>query len=114
MAQRVLDIVVRGVPWRITIDVTNDPSQTDWLTLTDNASAGIMSSGHRMLGVRVSLASAFMRQFAGATAEDLEPLIRMAAGWLLAETTTRESGVKQAGTLRRNLNELLATALSRE
>jgi hypothetical protein len=55
-----------------------------------------------------------MRRFSGANAEDLEPLLRVAAGLALAETTAREAGVRQAGTILRNLNELLATALSRE
>lgn len=114
VAQRTLELVIRGVSWRIIIDVTNDPAQTDWLTIADNRPTDGSTHGPRLLGIRVSLASAFMRRFSGATAEDLEPLLRIAAGVALAETTARESGVKQAGTLRRNLNELLATALSRE
>jgi hypothetical protein len=61
----------------------------------------------------VSLANEFMRRFAGATAEDLEPLLRLAAGLAIAEHTARASGVRDAGTVRRNLNELLSSALAR-
>ena len=114
VAQRTLDLNIRGVSWQIVIDVTNDPAQTDWLAMSDAGSRDPETRSPRRLGIRVSLASPFMRRFSGATAEDLEPLLRIAAGVALAETTAREAGVKQAGTLRRNLNELLATGLSRE
>lgn len=114
VAQRTLDLTIRGVSWQIVIDVTNDPAQTDWLALSDAGSRDPETRGPRRLGIRVSLASPFMRRFSGATAEDLEPLLRIAAGVALAETAAREAGVKQAGTLRRNLNELLASGLSRD
>jgi hypothetical protein len=114
VAQRTLDLAIRGVSWHIVIDVTNDPAQTDWVAIADTSSSDVLTRGQRQLGIRVSLASPFMRRFSGATAEDLEPLLRVAAGVALAEITARESGVKLAGTVRRNLNELLATALSRE
>lgn len=114
VAQRTLNLNIRGLPWQIVIDVTNDPAQTDWLAMSDAGSGGPETRGPRTLGIRVSLASPFMRRFSGATAEDLEPLLRIAAGVALAETAAREAGVKQAGTLRRNLNELLATGLARD
>lgn len=114
VAQRTLNLTIRGVSWQIVIDVTNDPAQTDWLAISDAGSRDPETRGPRRLGIRVSLASPFMRRFSGATAEDLEPLLRIAAGVALAETAAREAGVKQAGTLRRNLNELLATGLSRD
>jgi hypothetical protein len=114
VAQRTLNLNVRGVSWQIVIDVTNDPAQTDWLAMSDAGARDTEIRGPRKLGIRVSLASPFMRRFSGATAEDLEPLLRIAAGVALAETAAREAGVKQAGTLRRNLNELLATGLSRD
>ena len=114
VAQRTLDLNIRGVTWQIVIDVTNDPAQTDWLAMSDAGSRDSETRSPRRLGIRVSLASPFMRRFSGATAEDLEPLLRIAAGVALAETAAREAGVKQAGTLRRNLNELLATGLARD
>lgn len=113
VAQRVLDLTVSGTVWQIVIDVTNDPAQTDWLTIADAPPVGPMRAPRR-LGIRVSLTSPFMRRFSGATAEDLEPLLRLAAGVAMAEVAAREAGVKQAGTIRRHLNELLATALSKE
>ncbi len=114
VAQRNLELSINGVAWHIVIDVTNDPAQTSWLQISDATSPDSVKRSQRRLGIRVSLASPFMRRFSGATAEDLEPLLRIAAGLALAETTAREAGVRQAGTILRNLNELLATALSKE
>ncbi|CAN5581554.1 hypothetical protein BH23CHL7_BH23CHL7_16010 [soil metagenome] len=114
VAQRTLELTINGVGWHMVIDVTNDPAQTDWLQIADANTQDPVKGGQRSLGIRVSLASPFMRRFAGATADDIEPLLRVAAGIALAQTTAREAGVKQAGTILRNLNELLATALSKE
>lgn len=114
VAQRTLELTINGIWWHVVVDITNDPAQTDWLQIADANTQDPVKGGHRRLGIRVSLASRFMRRFAGATADDIEPLLRVAAGIALAQTTAREAGVKQAGTILRNLNELLATALSQE
>ena len=65
-----------------------------------------------MLEVRISLTHPFMTRFGGLDADQIEPLLRVAAGIGLAETAARDSGVKNAGIIRRNLNELLRGALS--
>jgi hypothetical protein len=61
----------------------------------------------------VALAHPFTERFAGSEAEEFEPLLRVAAAIMLAETAARESGVRQAGEVRRNINELLREALSK-
>jgi hypothetical protein len=38
--------------------------------------------------------------------------VRLGAGLAIAEVTARATGVRQAGTIRRNLNQLLREALS--
>lgn len=53
-----------------------------------------------------------MIMFAQTSAEDIEPILRIAAGIAISEKLARRSGVKSAGTVRRNLNELLREALS--
>lgn len=62
--------------------------------------------------IRVSMAHPFMIMFAQTSAEDIEPILRIAAGIAISEKLARRSGVKSAGTVRRNLNELLREALS--
>ena len=67
----------------------------------------------RTIDVRVSLAHPFMERFAGVSDECIEPLIRIAAALALAEIVARDSGVRGAGTLRRNINKYLRDVLSR-
>jgi len=54
-----------------------------------------------------------MYRFGGVEPAKIEPLLRVAAALALAEISARESGVKMAGTIRRNVNELLGDALSK-
>ena len=54
-----------------------------------------------------------MIQFGGLEVEKIEPLQRVAVAIVLSEITARESGVRDAGTFRRNINELLRDALSK-
>ena len=54
-----------------------------------------------------------MVQFAGVDAEDIEALLRLAAAIGLAEILAREAGIRQAGTFRRNVNDLVREALSK-
>jgi hypothetical protein len=108
--QRVLELDVRGRTWVVSIDLTTDPAATQWVQLTDKKPIG---RGDRELGIRLGLSHPFTQRFGGANNEQMEALVRMAAGVAIAEVTARESGVKEAGTIRRNLNELLLDALSR-
>lgn len=113
-SQRVLDIEYDDTHWRITLELTDDYSIGDWVEVSerpviqgDTADGAIWQ-----LGVRMSLVHPFMLRYAGADAARIEPLLRLAAAISLAEVTARASGVKQAGTIRRNINQLLRDALS--
>ena len=53
-----------------------------------------------------------MQQYCGTTADKIEPILRIAAALALAETNARDSGEKYAGTVRRNLNQLLRDTFS--
>ncbi|MFN9293550.1 MAG: hypothetical protein ACK6EB_36180, partial [Planctomyces sp.] len=91
--------------------ITNDPAIGDWVSLSDSHPSS--DNDRRVLAVRLSMAHPFSERFIGASGENVESLLRMAAAIGLAEITARESGVKQAGTFRRTINELLRDALSR-
>lgn len=107
--QRVLSLIVRGLQWTVSIDLTADPAATEWVQITDRPT----SKTSRQLGIRMSLSHPFTKRFGGHGGEQMEALVRVAAGLALAEITAREAGVKEAGTIRRNFNELLFDALSR-
>jgi hypothetical protein len=110
-SQRQIAIILRGQPWQIFLELTTDPAVGDWLSVGDAAPAHAGSS--RRLEVRMSLAHPFMDRFCGVDSVRVEGFLRIAVALALAETTARESGVHMAGTIRRNLNELLRVALSK-
>jgi hypothetical protein len=109
-SERELKLTVQGKEWRIRIDLTNDPSVTDWLSVVQFPEK--TGNGTENLHIRVSLATDFMQRFGGMTAEQIEPLVRVAAGLALAELTARRSGVRYAYEIRRRLNDLLARSLA--
>jgi hypothetical protein len=112
-SKRIIDVALEDAYWRIELELSDDPAIGDWLSICDAPSSGPRASNGtpRRLGVRLALAHPFMQRFGGTDATEIEPLLRVAAALALAETTARESGVKQAGTIRRNLNDLLRNAL---
>lgn len=111
LAERELAIRFRGAGWRIVIELNDDPSIGEWLSIGDT-SRPTSDGAPRLLRLRLSLAHPFMVRFSGADSSSIEPLLRAAAAIGLAEVLARESGVGQAGTVRRNVNDLLRDSLS--
>ncbi len=109
-ARREIAVEVRAERWLITIELSADAGVGDWLDLGEDLPR---EGGVRRLSVRLALAHPFMERFGGTDPERIEPLLRVAAGLALAETSARASGVRSAGTIRRNLNEFLRDALSK-
>lgn len=109
LAARELRIVFRGQPWTIRIDLTNDPGQGEWLSVSDQPPA---NGTPQVMEIRLSMAHPFMVSFAQTDPDDIEALLRVAAGLALSEKLARGAGVRMAKTIRRNLNELLREALS--
>jgi hypothetical protein len=107
-----IDVDLDGDKWLITLELSDDPGVGEWVSISDRP-AQDDKSGVRRLGVRLSLVHPFMLRFGGADAARIEPLLRVAVAICMAEVTARQSGVRAAGTIRRNINQLLRTALSR-
>lgn len=99
----------RDEPWLIRIDFTGDPAHSDWLSISDQAGT---KSLPQLLEIRISTAHPFMVNFAQFDPEQVEAVVRIAAALALAEKLARRSGVGMAGTVRRNVNEILREALS--
>ncbi|UNM08193.1 MAG: ATP-binding protein [Planctomycetales bacterium] len=104
----------RNDTWQVTIELTSDAAVSDWLEIRNNEQQPVTADGRvvRHLGIRISLEHPFMQRFCGLSSDEMEPLIRLAVGIALSEVVARESGVLQAGTFRRVLNDLLANALA--
>jgi hypothetical protein len=110
LAGRRFEIQFAGRAWSINVQITNDPAESQWLALTDS---GPQAPGTaRRIDIRVSMAHPFMVRFAQADPEEVEGLLRVGAALAVAEVLARDSGVRGAGTIRRNLNDVLRDALS--
>lgn len=108
---REIDVELNDKPWRIVIELSNDPAIGDWITVSDKAPKP--KSSPRQVMVRMALSHPFIERFAGTDHSQIEPFLRIAAAIGLAEIAARDSGVKAAGTIRRNINDLLRNALSK-
>lgn len=109
LANRRFEIGFRGKTWSINVELADDPSESQWLALSDTPET---RKEPRRLDIRVSMAHPFMVRFAQTDSEDVEALLRVAAALGLAEVLARDSGVRKAGTVRRNVNDILRDALS--
>lgn len=109
LASKEIEIDFRGERWCIKVELGDDPAESQWLAISDTTNPG--GSG-RTIEIRVSLAHPFMVSFAQTDPDDVEALLRVASAFALAETLARRAGVKLAGTVRRNLNDILREALS--
>lgn len=110
LAARELRINFRDQKWLLRIELTSDPAEGDWLALSDQPA---QEDGVQVMEIRLSLVHPFMISFAQTDPEDVEALLRVAAGIALSEKLARSSGIKFAGTIRRNLNQLLREALAK-
>ncbi len=110
LAGRQFDIQFRDIRWSINVELTNDPAESQWLTVSNRPK---ISCEPRRLGIRVSMRHPFMVRFVKPDSEDIEAILRIAAALAIAEVLASDSGVRNAGTIRRNVNEIIQNALSR-
>lgn len=109
LASRRFDIEFRDKTWSINVELTDDPAESQWLVVSDTTET---RQQPRRLDIRLSLIHPFMIRFGQADTENIEGLLRVAAAIALAEVLARDSGVRNAGTVRRNVNDILKDALS--
>lgn len=118
VTSREIELQLHNLKWQIFLELSNDPSISDWLTVSDkpfgqrDGVTGGLNSVRRIY-IRVALDHPFMERFGGTDLSQLEPLVRVAVAVGLGETAARDSGVKQASTIRRNMNDLLRNTLSK-
>lgn len=112
MEHREFAIHATGGEWSVTVELSGTEGATDWLEIACDQSEALRT---RRVGLRVNLASPFMRRMVRLDdQETLEPVLRLAAAFGLAEVLARFSGGSCGpGELRRNANELLRSSLSR-
>jgi hypothetical protein len=94
--------------WSVTVELVSDENREAWYELAESTP----SSDTTTVCIRINLCHPFMVRFVSPDGDEIVPFTRLAAGLAIAEITAREVGVRQAGTLRMNLNEILRSALS--
>lgn len=94
--------------WTVIVEIVSDANREAWYELAKEEREGDRVRIH----IRVNLSHPFMLRFINPDGEEIVPFTRLAAGLAISEITAREAGVRQAGTLRRNLNQILRFALS--
>jgi Histidine kinase-, DNA gyrase B-, and HSP90-like ATPase len=109
LASKEIEIDFRGEKWRIKVELGDDAAEGQWLAISDTV---LTRASGRTIEIRVSLTHPFMVSFAQTDPDDVEALLRVASALALAEMLARRTGVKLAGTIRRNLNDILREALS--
>lgn len=111
---RIIDVDLQGAPWRIQLELVADPAVGDWLSVADQEPKEVKAgeTSRRCVYLRLSLLHPFMERFCVNDSANIEAMLRVAAAMGLAETAARMSGVKYAGRIRDNVNELLRRALS--
>lgn len=102
------DVNFNKLDWKIFIELSYDPSLKDMIEVGKNfIPSELFKTGSKQVGIRLSLVHPFMIQFAGTDNIKIEPILRIAAAFGLAEIIARESGAKSKGEIRRNFNELI-------
>jgi len=94
--------------WLVSVELLNDPAREAWYELANNQTDGSTTR----VQIRINFGHPFMERFISPDGDEIIPFTRLAAGLAIAELTAREVGVRQAGTVRANLNQILRTALS--
>jgi hypothetical protein len=99
--------------WKISIELSYDPSLTELIEIGDSFIKEKSKEGsNRQIGIRLSLTHPFMVEYAGADTNKIEPILRIAAAFGLAEIIAKSS--KIVGDVRRNFNELISNLSKQE
>ena len=103
-----------GNPWRIDLQLTDDPSAVELLEVYQQPTGPVgLDAEPGVIGIRLSMVHPFILRWVGPNEENLEVILRLASALALAEALARYAGVKMAGTIRRTLNALLAGPLAK-
>jgi hypothetical protein len=109
------EIRFNKVNWRISIELSYDPSLNDLIEIGDHLiTEKTNEKSVRQIGIRLSLTHPFMIEHVGVDNSIIEPILRIVAALGLSEVLAKESGVKTQGEVRRNFNELISNLSKQE
>lgn len=110
------EITIRfnGQSWLIAIELSYDDSYENLIDVGDSyikSTQLIETDLHRKVGIRISMKHPFMVEYGIFKQDALPGLLRLVAAIGLSEVVAKSSGVRFSNTFRRNINDLLKTAL---
>jgi hypothetical protein len=105
---RTVSFDLKDQTWTVEVEVLNEPASGEWFTRT----ISMDESNKVVVRIRINSAHAFLVRFGQRDSESLEVILRLAVAIVVGETIARQSDVKQAGVVTRNINEVLSRALS--
>jgi len=96
-----MQIVRDGRSWDVHLELVRDPSSPFYTT------SSIVEDGREVVTVQVNLDHEFSISYLNDNEAVLQPLIRIIAALALSEKVARDAGVKNAGIIRQNANQIL-------
>jgi hypothetical protein len=103
-----LSLYHQGQHWRVTIEVVSDQATDEWLDIGEEQ----QEADARSLHIRLNVAHPFLQRFISPCGDEITAYVRLGAALAVSEATARAAGVRQAGSIRRSLNQILREALS--
>lgn len=97
-----LQVIRDGRSWDIHLELVSDPAMPFYDTST------VVEDGHDVIRVQVNLDHSFSIGHLNDNETSLSPVLRVIAAFALAERIARGSGVKSAGSIRANANQILS------
>jgi hypothetical protein len=100
--------------WRVRVTLLEQHPDADWLSVEHESLDETVEKGRttNYLNIKLALLHPFMDRFAGNTQQEIEPLLRLAAGLAIAEHLALSADVRGARFVRRGLNRLLREGLA--
>lgn len=106
LEQITTEFEVEGEKWLIELDLVDNPEMDDWIDILEESDVEIAV---KKIRIRLSMVHPFMSSFG---TDDIQPFLRLAMALAISESLARTSG-GGPGQVRRNLNRMLRTELSR-
>ena len=106
--QRVIEFQLNDQQWRILVDVIPDPAESKWMS----RSIDDRSPSSHSINIRLNSAHPFVLRFGLKEPDAIEAVLRFAIAIVVGEVLARDAGVRQVGTMTRNIDQVLTRALS--
>ena len=84
LTERVIRVKTSDSSWRLTVRTTIDPAIGEWLKIGEHRRGDGEDQSINLIEMQISLAHPFVERFAGASNENVELFIRMAAAYALS------------------------------